>query len=312
MYSNLNKELEQNQAGMARLHKIDFILGELEREQRGLGRKEFELKLALANENADVEKLENQGLAALFYSVLGKLDDRIEKERQEALAAKLKYDQAVKDLKDVAEQIDKLSAERLLYVECPKEYERLFALKKADLMRDNGAAAQRIIELTNQAGATGSHLKEIKEAIVAGGAVLSSLDRVSSSLGSAQGWGTWDLLGGGLISDLAKHSHIDDAKAEVENVQRLLRRFKSELTDIDFNSDIFIETSGFVKFADFFFDGLVADWFMQSRIKESSASVENVKNQVLSVIAKLEQMQSRGMSLLAELESELQDFVVKE
>ena len=47
--------------------------------------------------------------------------------------------------------------------------------------------------------------------------MLDSLDSVLSSLESAEGWGTWDLLGGGLISDLAKHSHIDDAKVEAEN-----------------------------------------------------------------------------------------------
>lgn len=312
MHSNLNKELEQNQAGKARLHKIDSILGELEREQRGLVQKEFELNLALTKENSDVEKLESQSLSALFYSILGKLDERLEKERREALAAQLKHEQTVRDLADIADQIAKLSSERQLYVSCPQEYDRFFALKKAELMRANGAAAQRIMGLTDKANGARSHLKEIKEAIAAGGIVLDSLDRVLSSLGSAEGWGTWDLLGGGLISDLAKHSHIDDARAEVENAQRLLRRFKSELTDIDFDSDIVIETSGFVKFADFFFDGLIADWFMQSRIQESSASTKNVKSQVRSVIARLELLQSRGESLITGLETELQEFVVKE
>ena len=51
-----------------------------------------------------------------------------------------------------------------------------------------------------------------------------SQDNALKNLNSAEGWGTWDLLGGGLISDLAKHSHIDDAKNDVANAQNLLRK----------------------------------------------------------------------------------------
>lgn len=64
---------------------------------------------------------------------------------------------------------------------------------------------------------------------------------------------------------------------EVERAHQKLREFKSELADVTINYDINFETEGFAKFADFFFDSLIADWYMQSKINNSYQSVENVK-----------------------------------
>lgn len=311
MNSEISGNIERTQRGIARLHKIDSILKQLELEQADLGRKESELKSILEKENYDVKKLEHKSVASVFYLILGSLDEHVEKERREALSAKLRYDQVVKDLEDVKYQISKLSSERLGYVDCQKEYDQLCAQKKEELMRENGETAQKILELTDKANLIRINLKETKEAISAGEKVHDSLNSVLSSLESAEGWGTWDILGGGLISDLAKHSHIDDAKAEAENIQRLLRQFRTELTDISISSDIVIETEGFAKFADFFFDGLIADWFMQSKINESQASVERTKSQVLSVVGKLEHMKTQENTNIERIEAEIRERIVK-
>ncbi|NLL62799.1 MAG: hypothetical protein GX241_00935, partial [Ruminococcaceae bacterium] len=44
----------------------------------------------------------------------------------------------------------------------------------------------------------------------------------------------------------------------------------------------------FVKFADFFFDGLISDWIVQSRIHDSQESVNNVRRDVNNVLDKPE------------------------
>lgn len=311
MQAEINEKIEQAQWGIARQHKIDAILKKLELEQENLVSKESELKVSLAKENYDVEKLEHKSIASVFYSILGSLDEHVEKERREALAAKLRYDQTAKDWEDVKSQISILTAESLGYVGCQKEYDQLYAQKKEILMRENGGTAQKILELLEKGNLTRTDIKEINEAISAGRRVLDSLEIALSSLESAEGWGTWDLLGGGLISDLAKHSHIDDAKLEAENIQRLLRLFKTELAEINISSDIIIETEGFAKFADFFFDGLIADWFMQSKINESQASVENVKNQVLSITDQLEHLKTEENANLERHEAEIGELILK-
>ena len=107
------------------------------------------------------------------------------------------------------------------------------------------------------------------------------------------------------------HSHIDDASREVERAHHHLRRFKTELADVRINYDIRFETDGFAKFADFFFDGLIADWFMQSKINNSYDSVSDVKNQVNSVLYKLQQLKEQETLNVERLESELKSIIVK-
>ena len=310
MPSELNQKIEQAQQGMFRLKKIDNMLKQLESEQQNLKQKANELKVILEKENYDIEKLENHSIASVFYSILGNLDQHLSQERQEALTAKLRYEQVLKDLEDIRTQIANLSTERLNFADCQKDYQLLFAQKRDELMQENGATAQEILALTDKLNRTKINLKEIAEAIIAGNAVLDSLNTVLDSLDSAGGWGTLDLLGGGLITDLVKHSHIDNAKFETENTQRLLRKFKSELTDINITSDIIIETDGFAKFADFFFDGLIADWYMKSKITESQESVKRVTSQVLSVINKLEDMKTKEKNSSELIKTKINELIV--
>lgn len=68
MQAEINEKIEQAQWGIARQHKIDAILKKLEFEQENLVSKESELKVSLAKENYDVEKLEHKSIASVFYT----------------------------------------------------------------------------------------------------------------------------------------------------------------------------------------------------------------------------------------------------
>ncbi|MDD4089335.1 MAG: hypothetical protein PHP29_06565 [Tissierellia bacterium] len=310
MYSELNKKLEEVQQKIYRLNKIDSILEGLRSDEADLKHKVYELKTVLDKENLDVEKLDSTNIVSIFYSITGKLEDKKEKEQREALSAKLKHDQANYDLYSIQTEISKLLVEKENYMNCRDEFNSLYAQKKELLIRSDASSANKILEITKKIDESKRNLKELKEATSAGQSAVYSLDSALNSLGSAQGWGTWDLLGGGLISDLAKHSHIDDAMREVEQAHQKLRRFKSELADVKINYDTRFDMDGFAKFADFFFDGLIADWYMQSKINNSYESVSNVKNQVTSTIYKLQQMESQEEQYLKKLENELKSIII--
>lgn len=311
MYTEINTKLEEAQKGIYRLRKIDSMLDELQDEQENLKDKVSELKKVLEKENSDVDKLNKKSLASIFYSVTGKLDDRLEEEQREALAAKLKYSQAMIDLENIEYEIDKLSKERTEYEGCKSQYDSLYIQKKDLLMKSDENTAKKILDITRKLNDSQNRLRELREAISAGNKAADSLNNALGSLNSAEGWGTWDLFGGGLIADLAKHSKLDDTKDEVERAQALLRRFNTELADVRINSDIYIETDGFAKFADFFFDGLIADWFMQSKIRESYENVSSVKDQVENVISRLTQLEAQEEDLIRSLKSELSSLVIK-
>jgi len=113
------------------------------------------------------------------------------------------------------------------------------------------------------------------------------LERAANSLNSAESWGTWDILGGGALSDMAKYSHIDEAVQYIEEANGKLGRFRRELADVDITIDVNVNISSFDRFADYFFDGLIADWNVQSKIKDSKHSVDTVINHVKTVISGL-------------------------
>ena len=64
-------------------------------------------------------------------------------------------------------------------------------------------------------------------------------------LDSAKGWGIWDIMGGGLISNMAKHSAIDDANKAAHDFQYLLKSFEKELSDVNEFAEIELNISGF-------------------------------------------------------------------
>lgn len=311
MREQINAKLEQARQSIQRLHKVEAMLASLQKEQCDLEAKESTLKTQLAKENREYEKISKTSISALFYKVLGSLEEQVEKERQDALAAQIKYEQCIRELDDVRYQIEKLEAERRQFADSQAQYNALHYEKTRMLLQKNGPAAQRIIDLGEQAAVCNNNVREIREAISAGNAVLGSLGEASKSLGSAKGWGMWDMFGsGGLITDMVKHSHIDDARVAAQRTQSLLRRFRTELADVRISSEIQIEIGGFAKFADFFFDGLIADWFVQNKINASQESVRNVEGQVRNVLSKLADMERQEEDSIRKIEIELNSLVV--
>lgn len=126
--------------------------------------------------------------------------------------------------------------------------------------------------------------KEIREAIVAGERALNSLYEAQDKLNSARGWGMFDLFGGGLLADMMKHGKMNDASRCMEDAKCHLKAFQKELKDVHLSLDLRMEISSFLSFADFFFDGLVADYLVQSKIMAAKEQVEDAIVMVTNVL----------------------------
>ena len=66
------------------------------------------------------------------------------------------------------------------------------------------------------------------------------------------------VFGGGLIATHLKHDALDESENYLHNAQIALQRFQNELLDVQDMStkSLAVETDGFVKFADYFFDDI--------------------------------------------------------
>ena len=130
---------------------------------------------------------------------------------------------------------------------------------------------------------------EIQEAIDAADRALRSLERARDSLHSAKGWGVFDMLGGGFISTWVKHSNMNEAEKSLADVQAALREFRKELDDVDEMIDLSFNNADLLTFADYFMDGLFADFLMQGRINDAIGNVENTIDQVTAIRNALQQ-----------------------
>ena len=134
-----------------------------------------------------------------------------------------------------------------------------------------------------------NNLIEIREAIDAGERALSSLYVAQEKLKSARGWGIFDMLGGGLITDLVKHSKMEAASQSMEEAKYHLQRFRKELSDVNGDFNLQLNVGGFLSFADFFFDGFVADYLVQTKISDARRQVEDAIIKVSKILEELKQ-----------------------
>jgi hypothetical protein len=129
--------------------------------------------------------------------------------------------------------------------------------------------------------------KEINEAIAAGERALSSLRIAQRELNGARNWGMFDMLGGGFFSGMIKHSKISDASRMMERAKQDLLVFQSELRDVNIPLNMRMEVGSFLSFADFFFDGFVADYLVQSKIAEARRQVTDAIVMVENILYNL-------------------------
>ena len=136
--------------------------------------------------------------------------------------------------------------------------------------------------------------REMQEAVQAGERALQSLYAARDKLGSARNWGIFDMLGGGFISDFVKHSKMNDAAALMEQAKSDIQRFQRELRDVQVSLDLRMEIGSFLSFADFFLDGLVADYMVQSKITDAREQVDDAINRIEKILADVKKSNECG------------------
>lgn len=306
MLEDLNKRLMDVKLKMRMKQKLVGKVRELEFELSKAKTKLEELNDSLIKEGQDVEKLEGLSLIGLFYTVLGNKVEQLEKERQEYLLVKLKFDEYKDSVTLLENDLLQVKSEISSLGDVEADYQVVFEEKEKIILRGTDTNAKKILHLAENIADINSNIKELKEALSTGKVALAGLNDVIDSLQSAEGWGTWDLLGGGLLSTAIKHSRIDDARDSVHKVQHQLRIFQKKLNDVDpnFNSEVVIEIGSFATFADYFFDGLITDWIVQSRISDSLQNAVNVRDNVILIINSLKGYLEKNQQELDALEEE--------
>ena len=126
--------------------------------------------------------------------------------------------------------------------------------------------------------------KERQEAIFAGERALDSLTEAREQLRKARNWGIYDLLGGGFLSTLIKHSKIDNARSCIERAKYDLKAFNRELRDV--SMELNVDIGDLLTFFDFM-DSFLADLLVQSRISDAASKIDSAIYKVRDILRRL-------------------------
>ena len=104
-------------------------LENLERQQRQLKVKVYDLEAIKIKEQKDVDKLEGRSLATFIYMFAKNKAEKLEFEKREAYEAAVKYDSAKNELESVEEDITRYKEELNQIQNYEEEYIRLLSEK---------------------------------------------------------------------------------------------------------------------------------------------------------------------------------------
>lgn len=286
---DLNRALAQAAAARGQAEALRAQLRDLDAQIAELAEREANLSRQRMKEQADVDALEGHGLAALFYAAIGRREEKLDKEKAEAYQAAAHHDAAKMQLENAKQDRERRQAalDRLGDVEAA--YQAAYRAKLDWLRRNDPANGAEIARLEGEMLACGNRRREIAEAVAAGRAAYALAEDAKKELSSAEGWGTWDVFGGGLLADAIKHDKLQNAQRTIYSLQNALSNFRTELADVGgIDADLTVTMNGFIKFADYFFDNIFTDWAVLDRIRNSLANVSDVCGRISSVIWRLE------------------------
>lgn len=302
-------ELARLREELAALRR-DQALAETLRQQEAQCRQETErLRQARDREQADVDRLERASLSALLASLTGRKEERLEKEEAEALAARLQYQTAQRQLEEVLSELEACESRIRAAADCPARYEACLRARQAALKALDPVLGERIGGLETDIAALTARRRELREALDAGTRVLERLDQAIDKLNSAGGWSTWDLLGGGLVSDMMKYSRLDEAQEQIEALRGDLRRYQAELADVERIEQFDVRPGGMMQAVDIFFDNIFTDWMVRDQIQRSQEEMYGLQSRICGIQDRLAQEMAHVEETLAAARRDLDRLV---
>jgi hypothetical protein len=300
MQNDYNEKISHAKKCMQKKSKLEVLLKETEQDMIREKLLLNKLSEELQKENEDVLKLKSSNITSLFYTILGTKEERLNKEKQELLKARLKYNQCKNNVKFLAVESKKIVDELNQTEVCETEYEDLLNKKLKVIQHEDRVASEELKQLINRKEGMKVNILEIDEAITAGEEALEAVENTIKELESADGWG---------LSDDVKYGHVDEAGRYAEEASRTLGKLKREMSDIKMITGTEIAVGTFDTFSDYFYDGLIFDWVVQSEIGKSLDAVKNTKNQIDKAMSKLYEEKVTEEFMIRQLEDQINNII---
>ena len=294
MIEKLRKELWEL---LDQIERRKSIEGELEKNHQiesAVWREEYQVRSHLNRLEGEMEELQKRSLKNMILGLRGQRELRLEQLEQEARLVEVELRDIQRKLEECGVKIKSLEATRQGFGDPERRFRDSYEKLKTMLKNEEHHGAE-ITQLEKAIYTLDKQLREIDQAIGSGGLALQEARNIQKTLRDARGLGVLDVAGGGVAVTAVKHKKINEARRQSDALRSRISQFNSELTDVNIGFHLGQDDVGsFLRFADFFLDGLLADWAVQMRIGDSQQEIAGVESSLRSMVTRLEQM-SRTM-----------------
>ncbi|WP_322506400.1 hypothetical protein [Anaerolinea sp.] len=299
MLADLNRQLLQTAEALRRKTALTKEKQTLENTLQRLRREVDDLKTRTRQTRARLQALEGTSLQAGWHSLLGDRDEQITRARQELQSLEGQIKKAQRAVEETEARLLGLEAQLKSMAGMEEMLENLLRQKEQALMSSQHPLGGELQALYRRQSDLRAEKREVGEALQVGLNALDRLKEAIAALESASGMGVWDMLGGGALISAFKHSRLNDARAALEQAQATLNHFARELRDVQVSQEPALEMGGFELFFDVIADGLLVDWWVQSKI---STALKHARDQHDALIATLNRLNQRYQQMEQEEE----------
>lgn len=283
----MRDELSLLQAQLDYKKRLVMVLKELYDQQRPLVARVARLEKQMRSEQKDLKRLEGRSLAAFFYYVTGRIDEKRDLERREAYAVRVKYDAARRELDAIEQDIEATKEDLADLADCEKRYADALEAKRQALESTGTAVSEALLEKERELSNLRSQETELDEAITAGTAALRTANDVIVSLKHTADWS--NIVGGkGFLADMAKHETLDDAQRHAEELQVQLQQFNREVADLDCRQELQGSMENLLKFSQVFLESLLSGDAAQEQIRDAISQVDHTRDHILGILRQLQ------------------------
>jgi len=225
-------------------------------------------------ESKDVERLQKDSFSTFLFKLVGKYEDKLEKEQRDEINAKINYDRAVTHLEQLENERRELGTRITNLRLEAKIFETELDSRRQQLAgKLSEPTGIHFAWLEDQRNDIISQITVIEEAQRVAARAKSTAKKVAKSLESAESWATFDVFGGrGVITNMAKYSHIDDAEEQFNILSHDLRELRDEINDVQGLTEI---SSG-QRAVDFWFDNIFTSLSVRQKIVDNAGQIENL------------------------------------
>ena len=194
-----------------------------------LGGEVIALKGIMEYEQQDVERLESISGVAIFYTILGKKEKMLDKEKREAVLAVEKFKLAESELRNITKDIEKCERELKYIARCEEKYKELMMATLSDISLDNENLELK--RLKDEALKIEARLRETEEAISEGERTFAQIDEIIDILDNYNSLRYSRRSTAGERQDAWDKLMLADNK--LSSLPTLLSRFRAELADVE-------------------------------------------------------------------------------